>query len=234
MQDPYPGQVVAIPQVGVAGYFVDIGVRHHEWPHGFILGVECDGASYHSAKSARDRDRFRQEVLEGLGWQLHRVWSTDWFNNPQREVEKLRAVISSRIDELKRREFEFRPTASRQPDKSQASQAREAIILPLFSEDKSPPPRGTPASQPQKAVKNGRAIGVGDTVRVKYLTDDRKALQIRITRSKSEPSQGIVNYETPVAKALLGAEEGDVVEVLVGSYVKPAVVERIIKGALTS
>ena len=40
----------AVPQVGVAGYFVDIGVRHPEWPHGFLLGVECDGASYHSAK----------------------------------------------------------------------------------------------------------------------------------------------------------------------------------------
>ncbi len=53
----------AVPQVGVAGYFVDIGVRHLDWPYGFILGVECDGASYHSAKSARDRDRLRQEVL---------------------------------------------------------------------------------------------------------------------------------------------------------------------------
>jgi hypothetical protein len=218
----------------VAGYFVDIGVRHHEWPHGFILGVECDGASYHSAKSARDRDRLRQEVLEGLGWRLHRVWSTDWFNNPQREVEKLRAVISSRMDELKRRETEYRPAASRQPEKFQASQAREAIILPLFSEEKLPPPREAPASQPQKAVKNGRAIGVGDTVQVRYLTGDQKTLQIMITRSKSDPSQGIVNYETPVAKALLGAEEGDVVEVLVGSYVKPAVVERIIESALAS
>ncbi len=55
-----------VPQVGVAGYFIDIGVHHPNWPHGFVLGVECDGASYHSAKSARDRDRLRQEVLEGL------------------------------------------------------------------------------------------------------------------------------------------------------------------------
>jgi transcription elongation GreA/GreB family factor len=55
-----------------------------------------------------------------------------------------------------------------------------------------------------------------------------------ITRSKSDPSQGIVNYETPVAKALLGAEEGDVVEVLVGSYVKPVIVERIIKSSIAS
>jgi superfamily I DNA and/or RNA helicase len=56
-----------IPQVGVAGYFIDIGIRHPEWPHGYLLGVECDGATYHSAKSARDRDRLRQQVLEDLG-----------------------------------------------------------------------------------------------------------------------------------------------------------------------
>ena len=64
----------------------------------YILGVECDGATYHSSKSARDRDRIRQHVLEGLNWKIHRVWSTDWYRNPEREfrrlvqkIEKLRA-----------------------------------------------------------------------------------------------------------------------------------------------
>jgi very-short-patch-repair endonuclease len=90
-----------IPQVGVAGYSIDIGVRHPQWPHGFILGVECDGASYHSAKSARDRDRLRQDVLEKLGWRLHRIWSTDWFMNPRRQTEILREVIAKRLEELK-------------------------------------------------------------------------------------------------------------------------------------
>jgi very-short-patch-repair endonuclease len=97
-----------VPQVGVAGYFVDIGVRHQDWPHGYILGVECDGASYHSAKSARDRDRLRQEVLERLGWHFHRIWSTDWFNNPRREAERMRDVIAARMQVLKERRAEFR------------------------------------------------------------------------------------------------------------------------------
>ncbi len=66
-----------VPQVGAAGYFIDIGVKHPEWPYGYILAVECDGASYHSCRSARDRDRLRQEVLERLGWKFHRIWSTD-------------------------------------------------------------------------------------------------------------------------------------------------------------
>lgn len=91
---------VAIPQVGVKGYSIDIGIKHPNWPHGFIMGVECDGASYHSSRSARDRDRLRQEVLEGLGWNLYRIWSTDWFEDPRRETEKLRIAIQTRLSDL--------------------------------------------------------------------------------------------------------------------------------------
>jgi len=76
-------------QVGVSGFRIDIGVRHPDHPEQFLAGVECDGARYHASKSARDRDRLREEVLKGLGWNLIRVWSTDWFGNPTRETEKL-------------------------------------------------------------------------------------------------------------------------------------------------
>jgi very-short-patch-repair endonuclease len=219
----------AVPQVGVAGYFVDIGVRHADWQYGFVLGVECDGASYHSAKSARDRDRLRQEVLENLGWKLHRIWSTDWFNNPRREADRLREVISARLQELKQREFEFTTTATpRQPEKVEPAEVREAVItLPLFSQEKLS--AESAGNQSEKEVDGVRAA-VGDTVRIKYLTDDRKTLHVTISRAKSDPSQGIIHYKTPVAQALLGAEEGDEVEVLVGSYVRPAIVERIIRG----
>jgi very-short-patch-repair endonuclease len=82
------------PQVGVKGFRIDLGVIDPAKPGDYILGVECDGATYHSARSARDRDRLRQEVLEGLGWRLHRIWSTDWFHKPQRESSKLLAAIT--------------------------------------------------------------------------------------------------------------------------------------------
>jgi very-short-patch-repair endonuclease len=81
------------PQVGVKSFRIDLGVIDPTKPGEYILGVECDGAAYHSARSARDRDRLRQEVLEGLGWRLHRIWSTEWFRNPQRETNKLLAAI---------------------------------------------------------------------------------------------------------------------------------------------
>ncbi|MDR3497264.1 MAG: AAA domain-containing protein, partial [Ancalomicrobiaceae bacterium] len=76
-------------QVGVAGYRIDLGVRHPDRPDSFLAGVECDGARYHSSRSARDRDRLREEVLKGLGWQIVRVWSTDWFADPDEETRRL-------------------------------------------------------------------------------------------------------------------------------------------------
>jgi very-short-patch-repair endonuclease len=82
-------------QVGVSSFRIDLGVIDPPKPGEYILGVECDGAAYHSARSARDRDRLRQEVLEGRGWRLHRIWSTDWFRNPQRETDKLIAAIKA-------------------------------------------------------------------------------------------------------------------------------------------
>jgi superfamily I DNA and/or RNA helicase/very-short-patch-repair endonuclease len=81
------------PQVGVAGYFLDMAVVDPNRPGRYILAVECDGATYHSAKSARDRDRLRQGVLEGLGWNIHRIWSTDWFRDPRGEMQRLQRCL---------------------------------------------------------------------------------------------------------------------------------------------
>lgn len=78
-----------IPQVGVSGYFIDLAVRHPKKPGAFLLGIEFDGKSYHSGRSARDRDRLRQMTLENQGWKIHRIWSTDWFKNRNAEVERL-------------------------------------------------------------------------------------------------------------------------------------------------
>jgi hypothetical protein len=74
---------------------VDLGVLAPKRPGRFVLGVECDGATYHSARSARDRDRLRQEVLERQGWRLYRIWSSDWFSNPAREEQHLITAIEA-------------------------------------------------------------------------------------------------------------------------------------------
>lgn len=80
-------------EVASGGRFVDIGIVDPQRPGRYIIGIECDGAAYHSSRSARDRDRLREELLRSLGWELHRIWSTDWFHNPERELERAVEVI---------------------------------------------------------------------------------------------------------------------------------------------
>lgn len=82
------------PQVGVSGYRLDLGVVNPHARGRYLLGVECDGATYHSAASARDRDRLRQMILEGLGWKIHRIWSTYWWINPDIPTKTLVALES--------------------------------------------------------------------------------------------------------------------------------------------
>jgi len=87
----------AVPQVGTAGFRVDIGVKHPTQAGRYALGVECDGWMYHSSKVARDRDRLRQEVLERLGWRIYRIWGTAWYRNRTEQEERLRAAIADAI-----------------------------------------------------------------------------------------------------------------------------------------
>jgi very-short-patch-repair endonuclease len=68
-------------QVGVAGYYIDLAIKDPVAPGRYVLGIECDGATYHSSRAARDRDRLREQVLAERGWKLHRIWSTEWFYN---------------------------------------------------------------------------------------------------------------------------------------------------------
>jgi very-short-patch-repair endonuclease len=76
-------------QVGVAGYYIDLAVKHPAHTGLFALGIECDGNTYHSSRAARDRDRLREKVLMERGWKLHRIWSTDWFANPIQAKQRL-------------------------------------------------------------------------------------------------------------------------------------------------
>jgi very-short-patch-repair endonuclease len=77
------------PQVGMKGFFIDIGVINPTNENRFYCGIECDGATYHSSRSARDRDRLRQEILESRGWKIYRIWSTDWFHRRQDQEARL-------------------------------------------------------------------------------------------------------------------------------------------------
>lgn len=83
-------------QLGVAGYRIDIVIKDPKCPTNYIIAIECDGATYHSARTARDRDRLREENLRKLGWtHIHRIWSTDWFKKRKNEEHRLLTAIQS-------------------------------------------------------------------------------------------------------------------------------------------
>jgi very-short-patch-repair endonuclease len=82
-----------VPQAGCAGYRIDLAIRSPDRDGGFALGIECDGAMYHSSRVARDRDRLRQEVLERLGWRLHRIWGPAWYRSRAEQETRLKNAI---------------------------------------------------------------------------------------------------------------------------------------------
>ncbi|HEX6820092.1 MAG TPA: AAA domain-containing protein, partial [Ktedonobacterales bacterium] len=97
-------------QVGCSGYRIDLAARDPRDAGRFLLGIECDGAMYHSSRTARDRDRLRQQHLERMGWRIHRIWSRDWIRNPAAEVAKaLRAVEEARAALTSKRQVEEPP-----------------------------------------------------------------------------------------------------------------------------
>lgn len=84
-------------QVGCSGYRIDMAVKHPTISGQYVLGIECDGAAYHSAKTARERDRLRQDVLENMGWKIYRIWSTDWIKDPVTEGNHLIEAIEDAL-----------------------------------------------------------------------------------------------------------------------------------------
>ena len=114
-------------QVGTAGFFIDIAIKDEQRPGTYVIGIECDGAMYHSSRSARDRDRLREAVLKRLGWRLHRVWSTDWFIDQARETDRIVDAIEKAklyVKESKRQDQSSNPVAT-QPEIKRAGAGRQ-------------------------------------------------------------------------------------------------------------
>jgi len=84
-------------KIGCSGYRIDMAVKHPSIDGIFVLGIECDGISYGDVRTVRERDRLRQEVLEGMGWKIYRIWSTDWIKDAKTEGRKLINAIEKAI-----------------------------------------------------------------------------------------------------------------------------------------
>ena len=86
-------------QVGVSKFRIDLGIVHPDYSGAYLAGIECDGATYHASPSARDRDRTRHAILENLGWRLVRIWSTDYFQDPEAVINRVHDRLSTILEQ---------------------------------------------------------------------------------------------------------------------------------------
>jgi very-short-patch-repair endonuclease/DNA polymerase III delta prime subunit len=118
------------PQWGVGKYLIDFAVKDPEHPGRFVLAIECDGAMYHSGLIARERDRLRQQHLERLGWQFHRIWSTDWWRDPEPQIAAAVAAYQAALISSRRQED--------LPSQGQSKSSRQIGGLAPQSDDNAP------------------------------------------------------------------------------------------------
>ncbi len=220
----------AVPQVGVAGFRIDLGIRHPDWPYSYILGVECDGAAYHSSKSSRDRDRLRQEVLEGLGWRLHRIWSTDWFRNPGEQVQILKKGIADALACAKAQGVQHSAKLPRiaertepEPPAASATEKQETPVRGNVQAPVSPRQYSRPIDPEAAAVTaNAPSVALGSRVKIENLSAGGKKQAFTLVEGQSDPDTGKVGIHSPIGKALIDAhaQVGDKVEYQVKSDIK--------------
>ena len=152
------------PQVGMAGFFIDLGVRDPRDGGRYVLGIECDGATYHSSRSARDRDRLRQEILEARGWTIFRIWSTDWFHRRTEQERRLLDALAA-AESGERARQQSRPSSpvpavsdvadaprARQQAESGATSAITKYVEASFVVNSTHGPHDAPASEIQRAI----------------------------------------------------------------------------------
>lgn len=205
-----------VPQLGVAGFRIDIAVRHPDHLSTYLAAIECDGATYHSGISVRDRDRIRQEILEGLGWRgrIWRIWSTDWFRNPRQETERLldflkelqALPVPNESGGIEPEDADDRPEDTFEPNLGAEERASVAVVL---------------ATEKDEIV-----VETGDLVTYSNLDLIDAPVRVRITTFRSDLDHGFIAETTPLAQALLGAEKGD--EVVLRVPGKPAQTLRIL------
>jgi len=205
------------PQVGVAGYFIDIGVKHASRPGEYLAAVECDGATYHSSLSARDRDRIRQQILESLGWKgrIIRVWSTDWFADPHGQIRRLVEFLHGRLAATAPLEYVEEVDEVKEADDSPNAEPAE---LPTSAMDGiAPIPVREP--EPSASAASELLVEVGDLVTYVVQTPGGEEQRtIQIVDTANNPLLNLVNEASPLAQALVGLCSGDESQLVVRGH----------------
>ena len=118
-------------QIGVSIFRIDLGVVDPDAPETFLAGIECDGENYRRPAAARDRERLRDSVLRGLGWTMLRVWSMEWWLQPDGALERLDKALRA-VQEMCRAARKAREAAAEAPQATPA--ATPQAVSPAASE----------------------------------------------------------------------------------------------------
>jgi transcription elongation GreA/GreB family factor len=205
------------PQLGVSGFRIDIAVHHPDFPGAYLAAIECDGAQYHSARSARDRDRIRQEILESQGWEarIWRIWSTDWFQSPHQEIAKLKAFL----DRLR---------ATWKPEhvagESWVEEGTPRDVQDVETSDEETQTQRQIVDEHLLDDEAEKDVRIGDLVDYVDPLHGQEPKHVRITKRMTDPQQGLIAEATPLAQVLLGAVVGDEVVLSV-----PGMPERLLR-----
>lgn len=135
------------PQVGVSSFRIDLGVVDPDAPGRYLAGIECDGATYHRSATARDRDKLREQVLRNLGWEILRIWSTDWWVDAQGALDKVHARLNAVLEAARKRRAE---EVARAAERAAAAQAEPETVPSNDVEPSALAMVAEPTPQPQK------------------------------------------------------------------------------------
>ena len=215
-----------VPQVGVAGYRIDLAVRHPDNADHFVLGIECDGATYHSAKSARDRDRIREEVITGLGWRLHRIWSLDWFSIQDKEMERLIGRIQTEIKKQPMFSTSESLTLAIEDKVTNVERDRKETTV---EEDVEAEGGGVFDEPEDKPGPENICVCIGDTVIFHYVGSPDKSYSFTIVHGEYDINEGTISQRSPIGSALIGSTVGEEVDVVIGQDNKTIVLDEIQK-----
>jgi len=157
------------PQIGVSSFRIDLGIVHPDVPGMYLAGVECDGAKYHSSAFARERDKIRQAVLEGLGWRLERVWSTDWWTNRGKALDDLKAALKDHL-------------AADRAARADAAAKTDAA----------------PAAEPANAAAEGQPVGDADAAEPAVAADPASEDVVAAPHTSAGTDPEVTRFQRPV------------------------------------
>ncbi len=213
----YFGTEKLIPQLQFAGFRIDI-VYDPKKVGVPKIAIECDGAKYHSSREAYLYDKHRQKILESHGFVFHRIWSTNWWRNSDRETKLLVDFIKQTEETVKVKTEDYSKTAYAFTD--------DIVILEDYVAQNSFIDDAKDGETIQTIERvapvlsrtfDKDVVELNSKVQLKYVNNG-KSINIRIVSTdinKNERTDGIqrIYYKSPLAHSLLGQAVGDIVKI---------------------